>query len=227
MNWNDIISSATPIDEIHECFKIDMEIDSEKLVSSFYELFTRLGHNYDKFIKHEAEYAKIYGEDNLENGLAVSWDMNLNHPLELTGDDRWRKYRGHTSFLIEAGGDISNFSEILSELTDLYLGDVIKKIFAYHKQTTGRDFVGIAKIIWLGAGRGYDFHTDEPKTLMRYHVPIITNNDVTWVFNEQPYKTLHMPLGSVWKFFPLAIEHSVRNNSQVDRAHLVISECTK
>jgi hypothetical protein len=226
MNWNTVIDSAEQIVEVPKlCFIIPIPINKERLIFSFYRLISYLHPDYNQFCKKQFETAKnTLNRDYLELD-PMAWSINLNHLPELVGSDRWNKHCGNTDMIISEGADPTKFTKLLTELDNLYLGNVIKKIMVYHELSTKRKFQGVVNIIWIEPNSGYNFHTDKESDVLRYHVPLVTNNDVHWLFEQEgKYSKLHMPVGNVWEFHPLKVNHTVRNNSNVARAHLVISE---
>lgn len=226
MNWDTITDSAEQIVELPElCFRVPIPINKERLIFSFYRLISYLHPDYNQFCKEQFENAKnTLNRDYLELE-PMAWAINLNHLPGLTGKDRWSKYVGNTDMILSQGADPTKFTKLLTELDNLYLGNIIKKIMAYHELSTKRKFQGIVNIIWIAPKSGYNFHTDKESNVLRYHVPLVTNPDVLWLFDQGgKYSKLHMPVGNVWEFHPLKISHTVRNNSDFSRAHLIISE---
>jgi hypothetical protein len=118
------------------------------------------------------------------------------------------------------------FTETLEELKSTYLYTIIEQVYIKHKETTGRDFKGKIHCLWLDKHERYELHTDYSHNPIRYHIPIVTNRDVFWIFQENDtFYKLYMDVGTVWQFFPLEIMHSVVNNSETPRVHLIVSEC--
>lgn len=76
-------------------------------------------------------------------------------------------------------------------------------------------------LIKLEAGKDVTEHTDGGdylSTVRRYHIPLITNENVFYTVNSE---TINMKKGECWEinnFKP----HSVLNNSEEDRVHLLI-----
>lgn len=73
----------------------------------------------------------------------------------------------------------------------------------------------------LDAGRKLDKHRDGLPDNYRYHLPVITHPDVEWW--DERFGKRHMTLG-VW-YGPVpycGILHSMTNDSDVDRYHLVV-----
>jgi hypothetical protein len=227
-------------------FPIDVAVDQKMLQDSFYELFAKLGLDYDNFIKEEstesARLATLFSQSNMPfldfikteefkskqvdpNIKAIAWDMNLNHLPGLTGSDRWNKYKGQFEHIFAQDISPADHTELLEEVKDLYLGKIIQDIFNFHKSTYNTEFKGRAAFMWINANEGYNFHVDGDRTPVRYHVPVITNSNVYWLFKkDSEIIKMHMPAGTAWQFFPTTIEHTVINQGNTPRVHLVITE---
>ena len=81
------------------------------------------------------------------------------------------------------------------------------------------------RLAYLKAGFGIKPHVDyDPSYIMRYHIPLITNDRVTMGFQASKDRTVITSLpadGSVY-FFNSVIKHWVNNDGTEDRIHLVI-----
>jgi len=80
------------------------------------------------------------------------------------------------------------------------------------------------RLAYLSAGFEIKPHVDyDPLYIVRYHVPLITNEDVIMGFERQG-KTLtyKLPADGRIYFFNSGIKHWVKNNSQLGRLHLII-----
>ena len=179
------------------CYPIDYSIDRDKLTESLDILLARLG-----ISRHH------------------TWAFNLTHLPEAVGDDRWNTHTGSHRFLVEAGVDEVNFTELLDEVKDLYLGQIIQDLYQQH---TGI-FQGRCQISILPPKRNYGKHIDK-HTPARYHIPLVTNTDCYWEFykDNEIYK-LHMPADNkVWYFDPINVEHDFYNNSDEFRWHLILA----
>lgn len=76
-------------------------------------------------------------------------------------------------------------------------------------------------LVKLSAGRDVNEHIDSGdylSTVRRYHIPIITNDKVFYTVNSE---TINMKKGECWEINNLK-PHSVLNNSEKDRVHLLI-----
>jgi hypothetical protein len=209
------------------CWPLDIPVDKEKLLESWFELFQKLGYSYKSMVNLlRDDFVEKYKQ--LGNPRdPIAWDMNLTHYPELTGDDRWRKYRGTIEWIKNDGGDPKRATELLSELKGTYLETLVNSIFEHHAINFNREFKGQLHIYWVGAGQRYNLHNDINLHL-RYHVPIITHPDVCWLFQNttdtNKFYKMHMPMGQVWMLNPVQIVHTVANKWDTARAHLVLSE---
>jgi len=213
------LDNALLVEELPSyCIKLNIGINTFKLEDSLHKLLRRLGYTYDEFINKGIEDSLDFQK--VEN---IAWPMYLNHLPGLIGEDRWAKYRGTATSLPNV--DRINFSVFLTELEGLYLKDVIDNLRNYYKIQYNKEFKGTVMVVWLAPQKYYGLHFDNKFNGVRYHVPIITNNKAMWLLktNENIYK-LHMPYGTVWEFWPQKIEHTVFNNGDVARAHLILTE---
>jgi hypothetical protein len=189
--------TVTQIDKF--CYPIEYRIDRKKFQNSFYILLNRLNITYND----------------------SSWfSINLTHLPNLQGKDRWQKHTGKHNIVKLEGVDEADFVEHLSEMKDLYIGQVIKDI---QKQHTGI-FQGRIQLVWLGPNASYPLHKDL-HTTSRYHIPLITNENCYWIFekNKKKYQ-LHMPVDNrVWFVDPTNILHTFINNSNTTRCHLIMT----
>jgi hypothetical protein len=227
-------------------FPIDVSVDQALLEQSFYELFSNLGLDYNQFIEEEAKesarLATLFSQSNMTfldfiktedfknkqidpDIKAIAWDMNLNHLPGLTGPDRWKKYKGQFEHIFAQDVNPADYTELLEELNGTYLEKIIQDIFDFHKVTYGQPFKGRAAFMWINSKEGYNFHIDSSRTPVRYHIPVVTNSNVYWLFKTTSETVkMHMPAGTAWQFFPTAIEHTVINYGDTPRVHLVITE---
>jgi hypothetical protein len=181
------------------CYPIDYAIDREKFNHSFEILLTRIGVTYN---------------------ARSHFSINLTHLPGLTGTDRWQKHTGDHPVLEAEGIDETEFTEHLSEMSDLYIGQVIRDIQNLHNGV----FQGRIQLIWLPPGSSYPMHRDT-HTTSRYHIPVITNMECFWIFKKDSERfKLRMPADSrVWYVDPTHILHTFINNSDTTRCHLVMT----
>jgi hypothetical protein len=179
------------------CYPIDYTIDRIRLNESFCILMKRLGASIDSH-----------------------FSVNLTHLPGITGNARWNQNNSGHQYLVDAGIDASDFTELLEEVKDLYLGQVIRDITKLHKGI----FQGRYQLTVMAPKKNYGRHIDV-LTPSRYHIPLITNEDCYWVFckDNQFYK-LTMPADNrVWFLDPVNIEHDFYNNSNSYRWHLILT----
>jgi hypothetical protein len=80
------------------------------------------------------------------------------------------------------------------------------------------------RLAYLTAGFNIKPHVDyDPSYITRYHIPLITNDDVIMGFTHknQDYRFNIPADGSIY-FFNSGIKHRVENNSTENRLHLII-----
>jgi hypothetical protein len=223
-----IWSTATDIQTMEPyCWPLDIPVDKEQLLESWFDLFKALGYTYESMVElMRKDFVEKYRQ--LGNPKdPIAWDMNLTHYPELTGDDRWRKFRGTVEWIASDGGDPKRATELLVELEGTYLGNLIKTVFDHHRKNFDREFKGQLNITWVGPGQRYNLHNDS-NIHLRYHIPIITHPDVVWIFQDQEdidkFYKMHMPIGEVWMLNPVQIVHTVFNKWDTPRAHILLSE---
>lgn len=81
-------------------------------------------------------------------------------------------------------------------------------------------------LVKLKANSNIETHVDKGYSLItckRTHIPIITNPDVTFTVGGE---TKHLKKGEIWEI-DNSKEHSVDNNSNVDRVHLIMDYAKK
>lgn len=200
------------------CVKLNIDIDTTQLADSLIKLLKRLGYTYDEFVTRGLQDSLTFKK--LEN---IAWPMYLNHLPGLEGEDRWAKHRGTATSLPNV--DRINFSEYLTELDGLYLKDVVDNVRNYYKLQYNKDFRGTVMVVWLAPNQHYGLHLDNKFNGVRYHIPIITNKHAIWLLkNSQGMYKLHMPYGTAWEFWSQKIEHTVFNDGDAPRAHLILTE---
>jgi hypothetical protein len=223
-----IWSTATDVNTMEPyCWPLDIPVDKEQLLENWFELFKKLGYSYKSIVElMRNDFVEKYKQ--LGNPRdPIAWDMNLTHYPKLTGDDRWRKFRGTVEWIKSDGGDPKRATELLSELKGTYLEKLIETVFDHHSRTFNREFKGQLNITWVGAGQRYNLHNDS-NIHLRYHIPIITHPSVVWMFQDQEntdkFYKMHMPVGEIWMLNPVQIVHTVFNKWDTPRAHLLLSE---
>lgn len=102
--------------------------------------------------------------------------------------------------------------------TELVKGE-FEKIFNLFSSKITR-----ARLTFLMAGHEIKPHLDyDPTYITRFHMPVITHPDVIMYMERNGKETsMHMPADGKIYFFNAGIKHWVKNNSQIDRLHLII-----
>lgn len=200
MNDVTIVDSLEPY-----CFKTSYQLDFPRLLESVHVLLSRMGYSMHDIIE------KI-------NRDKFGHQLNLTHLPNLSGNYRWLKHSGNHSSLQREGVDEKDFTEFLTEMQDLYIGQVVRDVYEQHDGT----FQGRASLVWLAANRRYEFHRDL-QSPNRYHIPLITNEECYFLFRNETTHRLHMPTGNVWYLDPIGIEHTFINNSTTHRLHLLLT----
>lgn len=73
----------------------------------------------------------------------------------------------------------------------------------------------------LAAGKNLDRHKDGEPNHARFHLPVITHEDVYWW--DEINGQLHMKAGQWYGPVPYCgILHSVENRSEIDRVHVIV-----
>lgn len=227
-NIDEIWKTATEVTVMAPyCYPLEITVDKMLLLESWFELFNRLGYSYKHMVELlRNDFVEKYKQ--LGNPVdPIAWDMNLTHYPELTGDDRWRKFRGTVEWITSDGGDPKRATKLLAELEGTYLGNLIKTVFDHHRKNFNREFKGQLNITWVGPGQRYNLHNDS-NIHLRYHIPIITHPDACWLFQDMSkhdkFYKMHMPIGEVWMLNPIDIVHTVMNKWDTPRAHILLSE---
>lgn len=81
-----------------------------------------------------------------------------------------------------------------------------------------------ARLNYLAAGHDIKPHIDyDPSFITRYHIPVLTNPDVTMYIEKQgkEYKQ-HLPADGRVYFFNAGFKHWVKNDSDRARLHLIV-----
>lgn len=99
--------------------------------------------------------------------------------------------------------DLDNISNILSEFY-------------------GSGYIIRALLVKLTNNSGIPTHKDSGRSLTscrRVHIPVITNEDVLFTVGDE---TINMKRGEMWEINNDGKDHSVSNNSDYDRVHLIV-----
>lgn len=193
------------------CRRTDLRVQVDVLDQAVSELTTMLFRNRASFLAWltSKKFATI----------------NLNHIPDLTTvTERFFRFNGDHPSLVREGVSEGDFTVTSPEVDGSPLGDVIRMVTAYHRETTGLEFVGRNQLIWVNPTNCYPLHRDK-HTPHRYHIPIETNPECLWVLREAgEIATVHMPAdGAVWYLNPVDTEHSVANLGSTTRLHLLMT----
>jgi hypothetical protein len=192
------------------CYPIDYSVDVGLIKKSIDQLFIDLQTSKNHFV----EEIKKYGFSTL----------NLTHLKELEGAERWKKYRGNHQAVRAEGVDEKNFSVLLDEITDSYIGKIIKDLQHFHLEKNKTIFQGRCQLIWIGPGRCYPLHVDS-HTPDRYHIPVETDPNCWFIFQgKTEVTTVHLPAdGRVWYLNPQKQKHTVAHLGHISRLHLLLT----
>lgn len=197
------------VDSLPFCYRSNITVDVPRLIQDVNSLLSRL---------NLTEQTIIEWFDRRKD--KVSYPINLTHLPRLNSTvSQALGYRDGHAELERMGINEAAFTEFISLMDGLYLGEVVKKVYTSHD---GK-FQGRTQLAWLGPNRQFPFHTDT-HTPNRYHIPLITNPYCYWLFrdNSETYK-LHMPAdGSVWYLDP-TVEHTFVNDSDSMRLHILFT----
>ena len=107
------------------------------------------------------------------------------------------------------------------ECADLFVQKYLPKTTELVIALTSRFKVGRVVIAKLKAGGSIGTHVDEGeyhKDYSRYHLVVDTNPQVTFTCEDE---TIHMPEGTIW-WFNNRVPHSVKNEGDTDRTHIIV-----
>lgn len=125
--------------------------------------------------------------------------------------------------LYAAGGDPSNILATSSDGSDVSETPILEACYYFREVIQSFRFqITSARLLRLGAGAEIKPHTDHElgyeDGYFRLHVPIVTNQDVTFILDGD---RLPMLPGECW-YINANFEHSVVNAGTTDRVHLVL-----
>ncbi len=158
--------------------------------------------------------------------LPVSFDKNaLRREVEAIPKERWRPhhegFKGNYSVpLISVDGkDNNDFKGPMATTDILEASPYLKQVIASFGEVVGR-----SRLMALDPGAEVPVHSDinyHWYKRVRIHVPITTTPDVRFHCGD---KEVHMPAGEAWIFDSWKY-HTVKNDSDIFRVHLVIDIC--
>lgn len=163
----------------------------------------------------DVDQISVYAES-----LNEKWDLDTRRQDE-TYEDRRNPHIYTKTYIIQDHMLLWKFgTESTPIIKDEAAYNFVKSIVSYLEE----EHVGQAArilLIKLEAGKDVSEHTDGGdylSTVRRFHIPLITNNNVEYVVNKE---TVVMKKGECWEINNLK-PHYVLNNSDVDRVHLLI-----
>jgi hypothetical protein len=179
---------------------------------------------------------KYYAPENASFLLPFKFDADLLHadllkcmkyeflknyiPQNYDGKDyilSLRSIEGRLNMVSAMPDNLENYKDTIALEQCHYFQQVIAK-FNCQKEAI--------RLMNLPPGKIINTHTDPDcgyeDGVFRIHIPIMTNDKVYFVLNDQ---TLSMKAGEVW-YTNVNLPHSVANNGQSNRVHLVI-DCVR
>lgn len=165
---------------------------------------------------------KMYGNidvNNLKDNLnGLNWDEH---------DIRQSLFEMHKETqTLEVMWDMESFQtdkigKIHSNYDKLNMESFLKKIKPIYELNCGEGYFIRILFVKLKANSNITPHVDAGDSLTnckRTHIPIITNSKVTFTIGGE---TKYLKEGEIWEIDNTK-EHSVTNNSNIDRIHLLI-----
>lgn len=154
--------------------------------------------------KYKQLYLTDFDKSKASNGVALRNTNIFERTKRLNPNDpRYLPEADELNYGIRNKYAVGPFGELL----DKFIGKITRVRLAY-----------------LSSGFEIQPHVDyDPSYITRYHIPIITHPHVIMGFTRSNTdSTYHLPAdGSVY-FFNSGIKHWVKNNSSIDRIHLII-----
>ncbi len=122
--------------------------------------------------------------------------------------------------------ETDKIGKIHSNYYKLDMESFLEKIKPIYESNYGDGYFIRVLIVKLKANSNIEPHVDNGYSLMtakRTHIPIITNSEVTFTVGGE---TKYLKEGEIWEIDNSKV-HSVDNNSDVDRVHLIIDYTKK
>lgn len=113
-----------------------------------------------------------------------------------------------------------DFDTIIDQFANTYLADTINDVALYAKEKYNLE-IGRSRLMILRPKSCLTFHTDTGAT-MRFHIPIITNQDCMFIHNVPHPIVSKMPTAGQLYTFDSSIPHTAINASREQRVHLVM-----
>ena len=122
----------------------------------------------------------------------------------------------------------TNFEPVYSKNYELFKNELDKLSEIIKSQTDGKGYLLRAILTKLAKKKDIPKHVDVAnetfKLSRRVHIPIITNPDCIFTVGDE---SINMKEGEIWEMNNDKQEHSVQNNGDTDRVHLIIDWCEK
>jgi hypothetical protein len=122
----------------------------------------------------------------------------------------------------------TNYKPVYDDNYKLFENELNKISEIITKKTEGNGYLLRAILVKLLAGKSIPTHTDTAnetfKVSRRIHLPIITNERCFFTVGNE---TINMKEGELWEMNNDKKEHSVHNDGNEDRIHLIIDWCEK
>jgi len=122
----------------------------------------------------------------------------------------------------------TNFNPVITENYELFreeldnISEIIKKF------TNGKGYLLRAILTKLYKHKDIPKHVDTANSTFTYsrriHIPITTNPECIFTVGNE---SINMKEGEIWEMNNDKLEHSVQNNGDEDRIHLIIDWCEK
>lgn len=202
--------SKIPLDHLADATEPVSAIDLEQLRISIDQMFARLGVPAG-WIEEQQKIAGVCA-------------INLTHLPGLQGHHRWTRHRGN-HYKLPEGIREGDFTVMLSEIEDLYLGQVIRDTSAMHQERWGTPFQGRHQLVWIAPGNCYPLHKDH-HTAHRYHIPVRSDTHCWFLFetDDGDIHRVWMPAdGRVWYLNPHRYPHTVVHLGRLPRLHLLMT----
>jgi hypothetical protein len=122
--------------------------------------------------------------------------------------------------------ETDKIGKIHSNYYKLDMESFLEKIKPIYESNYGDGYFIRVLVVKLKASSNIEPHVDNGYSLMtakRTHIPIITNSGVTFTVGDE---TKYLKEGEIWEIDNSKV-HSVDNNSDLDRVHLIMDYTTK
>ena len=103
----------------------------------------------------------------------------------------------------------------------------LDRIYAYLDEIEGPAKMVTSILVNLKSGRKIPEHIDKPdfqifQRTKRYHIPLITHPDVKFSHSGESW---HLEKGKIYELNNIVGVHGVKNNSPIDRIHILTDRC--